>query len=81
MIAGNGNLMIAVGCTFMAIGPFNYFGMSITKEVSALYRCLVCTFRMVVVWVVSLALGWEDFSYVQLFGYVTLTVAIYFFNQ
>jgi hypothetical protein len=65
----------------MAIGPFNYFGMSITKEASALHRCLVCTFRMVVVWFMSLVSGWEKFSVVQLIGYIVLTIAIYQFNQ
>lgn len=31
LIYENPNLLIAILCTFLAIGPFNYFGMSITK--------------------------------------------------
>ena len=65
----------------MAIGPFNYFGMSITKEASALHRCLMCTFRMVAVWIVSLLAGWESFSFTELLGYIILTYAIYQFNN
>jgi hypothetical protein len=58
LIYENPNLLIAILGTFLAIGPFNYFGMNITKEASALHRCLVCTFRMVVVWIISLLAGW-----------------------
>lgn len=31
LIYENPNLLLAIFCTFMAIGPFNYFGMNITK--------------------------------------------------
>ena len=31
LIYENPNLLLAIMCTFLVIGPFNYFGMSITK--------------------------------------------------
>lgn len=31
LIYSNPNLLIGILCTFLAIGPFNYFGMNITK--------------------------------------------------
>jgi uncharacterized membrane protein len=36
---------------------------------------------MVVVWIVSLLAGWEDFSFLQLIGYIILTIAIHQFNH
>lgn len=58
MIYNNTNLLLAMMVTALCIAPFNYFGISITKQSSALHRTLICTCRMVVVWVVSLGLQW-----------------------
>lgn len=58
LIYRNSNLLIAILLTALAIAPFNYFGLLITKETSALQRCMICTSRMVAVWIVSLFLGW-----------------------
>ena len=67
--------------TALCIGPFNYFGLFITKHSSALERCLVCTGRMVLVWIGSLCCSWESFSALQFFGYFILTFGIYKFSQ
>jgi hypothetical protein len=67
--------------TALCIGPFNYFGMSLTKQGSALQRCIICTSRMIAVWSVSLLFGWEQFRLLQLLGYLVLTYAIYQFSQ
>lgn len=67
--------------TALCIGPFNYFGISLTKQESALQRCMICTSRMIVVWVFSLLFNWEKFHLLQLAGYMLLTWGIYQFNQ
>lgn len=54
----NWKLLGSVIVTALCIGPFNYFGLMITKDTSALQRCLVCTSRMVVVWIISLIFNW-----------------------
>ena len=36
---------------------------------------------MVVVWVASLLLGWESFSWMQLAGYFVLTLGTFVFNE
>ena len=67
--------------TALSIGPFNYFGISLTKQESALQRCMICTARMIVVWSVSLLFGWEKFRLLQLIGYLVLTYSIFQFNK
>lgn len=76
----NWKLFGSVLVTALCIGPFNYFGLMITKSTSALQRCMVCTSRMIVVWMISLIFGWENFSIIQLTGYFLLTYSIYKFN-
>ena len=77
----NWKLLGSVLITALCIGPFNYFGLMITKTTSALQRCLVCTSRMIVVWIISLIFNCENFSFMQLFGYLLLTYAIFQFNK
>lgn len=36
---------------------------------------------MIIVWIISLIFHWENFSFIQLFGYLLLTYGIYKFNQ
>lgn len=81
LICNNSNLLIAILLTALCIGPFNYFGISLTKQESALQRCMICTSRMIVVWSVSLLFGWERFRLLQLIGYVILTYSIFQFNK
>lgn len=81
LMFNNWKLLGAVLVTCLCIGPFNYFGLMITKNTSALQRCMVCTSRMIVVWMVSLIFSWEYFSFMQLFGYLLLTYGIYEFNR
>ena len=81
LIYNNTNLFTAIVITALSIAPFNYFGLFITKNSSALQRCLFCTSRMVMVWLVSLVLGWENFSFLEFLGYCLLTFGIYQFNN
>jgi hypothetical protein len=47
---------VVVACS---IALFNYFGLSVTKYVSATARSLTDTCRTLAIWIVSLMLGWE----------------------
>ena len=47
---------IIIACS---IALFNYFGLSVTKYVSATARSLTDTCRTLAIWIVSLLLGWE----------------------
>jgi len=47
---------VVIACS---IALFNFFGLSVTKYVSATARSLTDTCRTLAIWVVSLTLGWE----------------------
>lgn len=43
----------------ISIALFNFFGLSVTRHVSATARSLTDTCRTLAIWIVSLLLGWE----------------------
>lgn len=61
LIYSSGKLVLALVMTGLCMAPFCYFGMSLTKQGSALLRCMINTMRMVVVWLLSLVFQWEKF--------------------
>lgn len=56
-----------------SIAFFNFFGLSVTRHLSATARSLTDTCRTLSIWIVSLGLGWEVFlfpiSLLQLAGF------------
>lgn len=56
-----------------SISLFNYFGLSVTRHVSATARSLTDTSRTLSIWLISLALGWEQLlfpvSLLQVLGF------------
>ena len=53
-----------------SIGFFNFFGLSVTRHVSATARSITDTCRTITIWIISLGLGWE----VLVWPYSTLQV-------
>ncbi len=68
-IKNNPTLLMGVLTSSVVIGPFNYYGTSLTKEASAMHRCLVDASRMCIVWFVSMCCSWETFKGTQALGY------------
>ncbi|KAJ7940816.1 hypothetical protein B0H13DRAFT_2226163 [Mycena leptocephala] len=64
---------LAIACS---ISLFNYFGLSVTRHVSATARSLTDTCRTLSIWIVSLGLGWEKLlwpiSLLQVLGFSLL---------
>jgi hypothetical protein len=60
----------------LSIALFNFFGLSVTRNVSATARSTIDTCRTIGIWVVSLTLGWEVFrpmsGGLQILGFVLL---------
>ncbi|ETW85486.1 hypothetical protein HETIRDRAFT_60903 [Heterobasidion irregulare TC 32-1] len=73
-------LVIAV-----SISLFNFFGLSVTRHVSATARSLTDTCRTLAIWIVSLGLGWEvlvwPISLVQVLGFGLLVYGTFLFNN
>lgn len=71
----------AIGISSLAImvsiGGFNFFGLSVTRTISATSRSIIDTCRTLFIWIVSLGLGWESFKWLQVLGFalVSLTIA------
>jgi len=72
-------LLISIGCIF-SIAFFNWFGLSVTNVVSATSRSTIDTCRTVLIWIISLYLGWETFSWFQVLGFIVLIYGTFIFN-
>ncbi|KAI0055491.1 hypothetical protein BV25DRAFT_1815505 [Artomyces pyxidatus] len=74
------------GCIIaLSIALFNFFGLSVTKHVSATARSLTDTCRTLVIWIVSLLLSWEllvwPISLLQVAGFALLVYGTFVFNN
>ncbi|KAI4222487.1 MAG: hypothetical protein L6R36_006108 [Xanthoria steineri] len=65
----------------ISIGGFNFFGLSITQNVSATARSILDTCRTLFIWIVSLGLGWETFKWLQIVGFALLVYGTFLFND
>ncbi|KAI9737465.1 MAG: hypothetical protein M1834_009620 [Cirrosporium novae-zelandiae] len=74
---------IAISSIFImiSIGGFNYFGLSVTRSVSATSRSTIDTCRTLFIWIVSLGLGWETFKWLQVLGFALLVYGTFLFND
>ena len=65
----------------ISIGGFNFFGLSVTRTVSATARSTIDTCRTLFIWIVSLGLGWETFKWLQILGFALLVYGTFLFND
>ncbi|XP_028808986.1 solute carrier family 35 member F6-like [Denticeps clupeoides] len=73
-------IMVALLGNTVSIAFFNFAGMSVTKEISATTRMVLDSLRTVVIWAVSLALGWEVFHGLQILGFLILLLGAALYN-
>ncbi|CCH44443.1 putative membrane protein [Wickerhamomyces ciferrii] len=59
---------------------FNSIGIMLTSKLSATARSTIDTCRTLLVWVVSIYLGWESFVFLQFIGFVLLVLGTLVFN-
>lgn len=64
----------------VSIGGFNFFGISVTRSISATARSIIDTCRTLFIWIVSLALHWESFKPLQIVGFGLLVYGTFLFN-
>lgn len=64
----------------ISMATFNFCGISVTRTISATSRSTIDTCRTLGIWVVSLALGWEQFQFLQLVGFALLVYGTLLFN-
>ena len=60
-IAGSTQLQLTTVGSILSIAFFNFFGISVTKNLSGAARCTIDACRTLFVWMFSLYAGWETF--------------------
>ncbi|XP_077302563.1 transport and golgi organization 9 [Arctopsyche grandis] len=80
-IGNNGLLIISVVGCIISIAFFNFAGISVTKEMSATTRMVLDSVRTLVIWTVSLAVGWQVFHWPQLVGFTILLLGTCLYNN
>ncbi|KAK2890041.1 solute carrier family 35 member F6 [Channa argus] len=73
-------ILLALLGNTVSIAFFNFAGISVTKEISATTRMVLDSLRTLVIWVVSLALGWEQFLGLQVLGFIVLLLGTALYN-
>ncbi|KAM4600507.1 solute carrier family 35 member F6 [Polymixia lowei] len=73
-------ILLALLGNTVSIAFFNFAGISVTKEISATTRMVLDSLRTLVIWVVSLALGWETFHGLEVLGFIILLVGTALYN-
>merc|ERR1719471_2471967 len=74
-------LALAFSGTVISIAFFNFAGISVTKELTATTRMVLDSVRTLVIWVVSMAIGWQSFFFLQLIGFCILLVGMMLYND
>ncbi|CDR42857.1 hypothetical protein NBRC10512_006663 [Rhodotorula toruloides] len=64
----------------ISIALFNFCGLAVTRSVSATSRSTIDSCRTLLIWVVSLALEWESFVFLQVIGFVLLVYGTFVHN-
>lgn len=80
-IKNNWQIMASIMGTIISIAFFNFAGISVTKEISATSRMVLDSVRTMVIWVFSLAIGWQSFQGLQLAGFVALLFGMCLYNN
>lgn len=80
-LKNNYQLIMAIIGTIVSIAFFNFAGISVTKEISATTRMVLDSVRTLVIWMVSLQLHWQQFHYLQIFGFGALLFGMCLYNN
>ncbi|GAA5978419.1 hypothetical protein JCM10908_004347 [Rhodotorula pacifica] len=68
---------IVIACS---IALFNFCGLAVTRSVSATARSTIDSCRTLLIWAVSLLLGWEQFNPLQIVGFAFLVYGTMIYN-
>lgn len=77
----NKAILVSSFMIMISIGGFNFFGLSVTRTISATSRSIIDTCRTLFIWIVSLGLGWESFKWLQVVGFALLVYGTFMFND
>lgn len=76
----NKSILISSLLIMLSISSFNFFGISLTENLSATARSTIDTSRTLLVWIISICIGWESFKWLQLFAFFLMVFGTLVFN-
>ncbi|CAF1368669.1 unnamed protein product, partial [Didymodactylos carnosus] len=76
----NGIIILATVGNIFSIAFFNFAGISVTKELSSTTRMVLDSGRTLIIWLVTLALRWQNFYPLQIVGFVLLIIGMGIYN-
>jgi len=73
---------VQFGCiaSMFSIAFFNWSGVTVTQQASAVARSTIDVSRTSIIWVIELALRWNTFSWLQLAGFTVLVLGTLIYN-
>lgn len=77
----NMTLLVAVILSVFSIAFFNWSGITVTKNASAVARSTIDCSRTILVWMVELMARWNDFHLLQLAGFLLLALGTMLYNE
>ncbi|KAG9392847.1 Solute carrier family 35 member SLC35F1/F2/F6 [Carpediemonas membranifera] len=80
-IAQSPALIFSISLSILSIAGFNVAGITITKRMSAGARATIDSCRTLFIWLISMALGWEDFHILMVFGFLILVWGTLMYNK
>ena len=77
----NNGILQALMCFYLLLDAiYLYSAISVTKEFSATTSSVVESSDALLVWAVSLFIGWQHFQYLQLIGFLILTLGLFLYT-
>lgn len=76
----HGAVLALLVMIMVCIAAFNFCGLLLTHQLSATARSTIDSCRTLLVWLFAMALGWESFHLLQMFGFATLVFGTLCFN-
>lgn len=80
-LAQNPKILTATLGNIFSIAFFNFAGISVTREISATTRMVLDSLRTLIIWVFTLALGWQPFEGLQILGFILLIIGMMLYND
>jgi len=74
-------LLLAVIGSILSIAIFNFSGVTVTQQASAVARSTIDVSRTILIWAVELAVGWNTFNMLQLVGFVIVAAGTLVYNR
>jgi drug/metabolite transporter (DMT)-like permease len=80
-LSNNPTLMVSFICTTLALCICLVAGITITLKLSAVHRIVIDSGRAIIIWALSLAIGWQKFIWLQILGFLVMCVGVLIFND